>query len=897
MQSRSFRYTSVVVTVLLVAALVLVIFFVVGRSPQGGNERNATETPANLLNALDASQSSTPIPASADSQSDNPRNVLGDVQRISGGGFAFQPLSGYKIDLSSESVNMQAENADPAIGPVFLLSGGPLLRFVSNKDADLDSTFAQFIDRFESEGNFEVGARQGYQGTQISGLLADITDPGDDEASFAGRIFMAHPKADQIFVLVGIAPFERWQTGVEAEFRALLDSITLLDLADPSIAFREFDAAYRAILPTATPLATPTLTPTPQIIGTPIWRVYTNGDMVNDVASDGRVEGETLWAATGGGVVARNLANNRITKYTTLDGLPANNIRSVVFCPLAELGIVFATENGLAIFNTERRAWRTLNSRNSAMSFDDVALVECDQTSTTLVIGYTRSGVDLLNADNNSWQYIDRGLDSSIGSEADVGINAINDLLFVAEQKQVWLAQNNGLLVAAESNRQLLDASNSPLIGNALFSIASAPDGTVWLGGDGALYKISPIDDGEQTFAEDSWSIYSAETIVGSNFPAGPLTGLAVANDGIIWVASRQGEICAFDTIDELCTQFYDAQAVGLADTTTASLSELHISTEGTLFFAATGEGIGHFAGNSDGGQWQMLRLEGQILRGNSIYDLVQDSRGFIWVASNDGVQQLRADSGSMAVSSDARMAEQNTTNVRVMQPDPTGGIWLGGVDADFVDEEGVTSYTLLNGLVGSPISSIALDTQDRTWLGTTAGLSIINGESVFNLTGNEGLPDDEILSLLVDTESGSVWIGTAAGGLLRFERNQLQLFHRNNARLPSNRITALAKDTDGTLLVGTDRGLARFSGTRASQIRPIGSAEVTTIASAADGQIWVGTRDDGVYYFNGLAWQQFSTRDNLPSQHIGAILIDSAGAIWIGGADGGLTQFIAESP
>ena len=93
-------------------------------------------------------------------------------------------------------------------------------------------------------------------------------------------------------------------------------------------------------------------------------------------------------------------------------------------------------------------------------------------------------------------------------------------------------------------------------------------------------------------------------------------------------------------------------------------------------------------------------------------------------------------------------------------------------------------------------------------WIGTKTGLSIWNGDNFFNLTQDNGLPNDNIAALLADDDA--MWIGTNGGGLFRSSAISC-IFSRENADLPSNTITALARDGDGALLVGTAEGLVRF--------------------------------------------------------------------------------------
>ena len=64
----------------------------------------------------------------------------------------------------------------------------------------------------------------------------------------------------------------------------------------------------------------------------------------------------------------------------------------------------------------------------------------------------------------------------------------------------------------------------------------------------------------------------------------------------------------------------------------------------------------------------------------------------------------------------------------------------------------------------------------------------------------------------------------------------------------------------------------------------------VRALAQTRDGYVWVGG-DDGVARFDGLRFVPFGLRQGLNSGPVKTLLGDSAGALWIGGAAGGLTR------
>jgi hypothetical protein len=125
-------------------------------------------------------------------------------------------------------------------------------------------------------------------------------------------------------------------------------------------------------------------------------------------------------------------------------------------------------------------------------------------------------------------------------------------------------------------------------------------------------------------------------------------------------------------------------------------------------------------------------------------------------------------------------------------------------------------------------------------------------------------LPGADIRTLLADDDA--MWIGSAGGGLYRFERNQLEVLNADNMNLPSDTITALARAEDGGLFVGTAAGLAELRDGVAAPVPEVGERAVTQIL-ALDDSLWVGTAADGLFYDAGAGWQQETTDGALPVQ------------------------------
>ena len=94
----------------------------------------------------------------------------------------------------------------------------------------------------------------------------------------------------------------------------------------------------------------------------------------------------------------------------------------------------------------------------------------------------------------------------------------------------------------------------------------------------------------------------------------------------------------------------------------------------------------------------------------------------------------------------------------------------------------------------------------------------------------------------------------------------------------------SVAQTTDGYIWVGTQSGILRFDGVRFVSWAPPGgeslrSVEVDALLGTADGALWIGTRQDGLWrWANGrLTGYLLSVRSG-----VSAILEDAGGSVWI---------------
>jgi ligand-binding sensor domain-containing protein len=147
------------------------------------------------------------------------------------------------------------------------------------------------------------------------------------------------------------------------------------------------------------------------------------------------------------------------------------------------------------------------------------------------------------------------------------------------------------------------------------------------------------------------------------------------------------------------------------------------------------------------------------------------------------------------------------------------------------------------------------------------------------------------------------MWIGTNQG-LAKYSDDHLTVvFAKDSQDIPNVYVRALALDPNGHLLIGTFTGVSLFDGQKAVTLVDFlkdgyNDARLTTLASSADGEVWIGTDKGLLYGSPDMGWNMMTTANGLLSNYISALLVDQYGAVWVGAGGsnldgGGLLQIV----
>lgn len=268
-----------------------------------------------------------------------------------------------------------------------------------------------------------------------------------------------------------------------------------------------------------------------------------------------------------------------------------------------------------------------------------------------------------------------------------------------------------------------------------------------------------------------------------------------------------------------------------------------------------------------------------------------------------------------------------NTSFIHAIYQDSKGYMWFGGVSDGICrfDGHSFVTYTKDQGLSREAINSIWEEEQGDFWLGTRSGLVKFDGhhffsykgmdEEIFNITkGHEGhllfassegvflLQEDTFHKLefrnninsfytlaIVEDKAGNIWLGGAYGLCMLTEDRSM--CWTSNSELRSYGVQDLVVAEDGTLWIATFNGLWHYDGQQFTQIQALAGKQINKLIQARNGDIWLGTFENGVYQYDGTFLYNYSEREGLSNEEVVSIFEDDKGQIWAGTHSAGVNQ------
>jgi ligand-binding sensor domain-containing protein/AraC-like DNA-binding protein len=210
--------------------------------------------------------------------------------------------------------------------------------------------------------------------------------------------------------------------------------------------------------------------------------------------------------------------------------------------------------------------------------------------------------------------------------------------------------------------------------------------------------------------------------------------------------------------------------------------------------------------------------------------------------------------------------------------------------------------WTIEDGLPMNTVNKIIQTHDGYLWLGTEAGLARFDGINfrVFNHEDTPAFSSNIVTSLMVD-RSGTLWIGTRVGGIIRYKNGIFDTITRDSGLL-DNDIWDIMESMDDSVWIGTGAGLNRIVNGNITEVSlslseepNVNSPAVSCLMEDRNGCIWVGTMTEGLFWVEKRGTAFESEFVGLGKMHLTTLFEDRKGDAWIGTAENGLFKYLED--
>lgn len=282
----------------------------------------------------------------------------------------------------------------------------------------------------------------------------------------------------------------------------------------------------------------------------------------------------------------------------------------------------------------------------------------------------------------------------------------------------------------------------------------------------------------------------------------------------------------------------------------------------------------------------------------NKVY---QDKRGFIWVATEDGLNKF--DGNRFIVYKKNKNEPDALLNnyVKTLFEDSKGRFWIACINGIQIYDQATHTFQSIpirhnrDNMAPQTSANIIELQNGEIWLGTYGG-------GIISLKENEFIPQEELnrkiqsyfIQTIYEDSKQNIWIATENKGLFCYtpSNGQVQNFTAPG-QLTSEDISCLCEDKEGTLFISTlNGGLMKLNPSN-SQFTPIpykgnNRLSIKTLTIDNNNNLYIGTEGFGLKIYNRSTnsiddYDVHNGVFDLSSSKVHSILEDKDGNLWLG--------------
>jgi two-component sensor histidine kinase/ligand-binding sensor domain-containing protein len=333
---------------------------------------------------------------------------------------------------------------------------------------------------------------------------------------------------------------------------------------------------------------------------------------------------------------------------------------------------------------------------------------------------------------------------------------------------------------------------------------------------------------------------------------------------GFIWGGTAGGGVFSFNGI--AFKNFNESD--GLSGNIVTAINE---DAEHNIWIASTWGGVSKY----DGEKFEIFSTSNGLV-GGGILDIKKTKNGELYFLSNKGISVLKNEKFTPFYH---QLDSVNFTSISIYK----NKLYVGSNNGLYIyDNEFKLQHHINknNGLPENEIYSIIIDGKnDFIYLGTKKGIFKIYSGSIDDkkdylikqFTNNSTLNKSTVKNIYLDAISKNIWVATN-NGLFKINKNEFVTYFAKNNGLPVNTLNCVFEDRAGNIWIGTvGSGLVKYSHqeyTFFDNWPGFGEPDIMAIDVVGD-YVFIGNATGGIYKMNKNTYDEVEKIANLQTYAI----------------------------